>query len=334
MTTAAANTCSGCGACCARARFEEDGDPDRAGAPLRRAPAPAHRARGDRRGRGRADVAGGQDPHHAPQPRLSDRVRRRSRQGDGGDPGRVDGLNGGKGGSWHLVDPSAGFQSTSAMVGGSVSLAMGGAFALKQASRDAISFAHFGDGTLDEGICYEAFNMASVFELARAVGVREQLQGRTAAVVDAGGEPARRDPRSAADQVHDRRRRRCGRGGGDVRSRRGRGAQFAQAGVRRGHARALARLASGHAGISDRRHRRSSMPGTRSRSKAATRTGSAASIRSCSYARNLVAYGVATRQEVELLDKAAVAEMTAAREFAERSPFPPARAALEGVFAA
>ena len=32
--------------------------------------------------------------------------------------GRAGGLNGGKCGSWHLVDTAAGFQSTSAMVGG------------------------------------------------------------------------------------------------------------------------------------------------------------------------------------------------------------------------
>ena len=61
--------------------------------------------------------------------------------------GRKDGLNGGKGGSWHLCDVSTGMLSTSAMVGGS------------------IAFAHFGDGTLDEGVCYEALNLASLFEL-------------------------------------------------------------------------------------------------------------------------------------------------------------------------
>ena len=79
--------------------------------------------------------------------------------------GRKDGLNGGKGGSWHLCDASKGMQSTSAMVGGSIALATGAAYGLKLAGEGKISVAHFGDGTLDEGVCYEALNLASVFEL-------------------------------------------------------------------------------------------------------------------------------------------------------------------------
>ena len=79
--------------------------------------------------------------------------------------GREDGLNGGKGGSWHLCDASVGMQSTSAMVGGSIALATGAAYGLKLQGGKNISFAHFGDGTLDEGVCYEALNLASVYEL-------------------------------------------------------------------------------------------------------------------------------------------------------------------------
>lgn len=79
--------------------------------------------------------------------------------------GRKDGLNRGRGGPWHLCDKAAGFQSTSAMVGGSVGLAVGAAFALQRQNKDAISVAHFGDGTLDEGITYEALNLASLFSL-------------------------------------------------------------------------------------------------------------------------------------------------------------------------
>lgn len=93
--------------------------------------------------------------------------------GRGADPGRAfaeilgrrDGLNGGRGGPWHLCDRSVGFQSTSAMVGGSVGLAVGAGFGLKKQGSDGIGVAHFGDGTLDEGICYEAFNLAAIFDL-------------------------------------------------------------------------------------------------------------------------------------------------------------------------
>ena len=79
--------------------------------------------------------------------------------------GRRDGVCGGKGGSWHLCDAARGFQSTSAMVGGSIALGVGAAFGLKLAGKGAISFAHFGDGTLDEGVAYESLNLASVYEL-------------------------------------------------------------------------------------------------------------------------------------------------------------------------
>lgn len=79
--------------------------------------------------------------------------------------GRKEGLNGGRGGPWHLCDRAAGFQSTSAMVGGSVGLAIGAAFGLMKQGSKAIGVAHFGDGTLDEGICFESFNLASILSL-------------------------------------------------------------------------------------------------------------------------------------------------------------------------
>ncbi len=79
--------------------------------------------------------------------------------------GRAGGLCGGKGGTWHMTDPKVGFQSTSAMVGGSIGLSIGGAFALKHQAKGNIAVALFGDGVLDEGISYEAMNMASLFKL-------------------------------------------------------------------------------------------------------------------------------------------------------------------------
>lgn len=79
--------------------------------------------------------------------------------------GRAGGLCRGKAGSFHLCERTAGFGPTSALVGGSMGLAVGTGFALKKQDRDAVSVAMFGDGTLDEGISYEAFNVASLFEL-------------------------------------------------------------------------------------------------------------------------------------------------------------------------
>ncbi len=79
--------------------------------------------------------------------------------------GRAGGTNGGRGGPWHITDRAAGFLGTSAMVGGSIGLATGAALALERAGEGNISLAHFGDGTLDEGISYEALNIASLLSL-------------------------------------------------------------------------------------------------------------------------------------------------------------------------
>lgn len=79
--------------------------------------------------------------------------------------GRADGLCGGKGGTWHMTDASLGFQSTSAMVGGSIGLSVGGGFAIKHQKKPNVAVALFGDGALDEGIAYEALNIASLYQL-------------------------------------------------------------------------------------------------------------------------------------------------------------------------
>ena len=79
--------------------------------------------------------------------------------------GRETGLNKGAGGTLHMSDPDLGFISTSSIVGGSISLANGAAFALKQEGGDAIAVGLFGDGALEEGIAYESLNLAALYEL-------------------------------------------------------------------------------------------------------------------------------------------------------------------------
>jgi TPP-dependent pyruvate/acetoin dehydrogenase alpha subunit len=79
--------------------------------------------------------------------------------------GRANGLNRGRGGTFHLSDRSCGFLATSALVGGSVGLASGAAYALRQAGGEQISVAFFGDGSLEEGASYETFNVAALRRL-------------------------------------------------------------------------------------------------------------------------------------------------------------------------
>ena len=79
--------------------------------------------------------------------------------------GRATGLNRGRGGTFHLSDRSSGFLSTSALVGGSIGLAAGAAYALKQAGGERVSVAFFGDGAMEEGVAYETLNVAALRKL-------------------------------------------------------------------------------------------------------------------------------------------------------------------------
>jgi acetoin:2,6-dichlorophenolindophenol oxidoreductase subunit alpha len=79
--------------------------------------------------------------------------------------GRAGGLNGGRGGTLHLCAPALGFIATSAVVGGGISLAVGAAYACKQDGNGSIAAAFFGDGALEEGVSFEAMNVASLLHL-------------------------------------------------------------------------------------------------------------------------------------------------------------------------
>jgi TPP-dependent pyruvate/acetoin dehydrogenase alpha subunit len=93
--------------------------------------------------------------------------------GKGADPaaamaeilGRSDGLNGGRGGTLHLTDRANGFLSTSAVVGGAIGLSTGAGHALRRQDKGAIAVVFFGDGALEEGIAFEALNMAALWKL-------------------------------------------------------------------------------------------------------------------------------------------------------------------------
>jgi pyruvate dehydrogenase E1 component alpha subunit len=79
--------------------------------------------------------------------------------------GRENGINRGAGGTMHMSDTDRGFISTSAIVGGSISLSTGAGFALKTQGGDAIAAGLFGDGALEEGVAYESLNLAALWDL-------------------------------------------------------------------------------------------------------------------------------------------------------------------------
>jgi pyruvate dehydrogenase E1 component alpha subunit len=79
--------------------------------------------------------------------------------------GRATGLNGGYAGTFHLTAPQLGFLSTSGIVGGAISLSVGGAFACRQRGNHSVTMSLFGDGALEEGVAFEALNLAALWKL-------------------------------------------------------------------------------------------------------------------------------------------------------------------------
>tara|TARA_A100001037_G_scaffold142863_1_gene129420 strand:+ start:699 stop:1721 length:1023 start_codon:yes stop_codon:yes gene_type:complete len=78
---------------------------------------------------------------------------------------RAGGTNGGRGGTFHLADASAGMPHTSALVGGSVPLAAGAGFAAKLRKSGGIGVSMFGDGCFEEGVVFETLNLARMWDL-------------------------------------------------------------------------------------------------------------------------------------------------------------------------
>lgn len=74
--------------------------------------------------------------------------------------GKQSGVLKGKGGSMHLLSPSDGLLGISAVVGSTIPLAVGAAFANVYLKKTEISAAFFGDGAVDEGVFWESLNLA------------------------------------------------------------------------------------------------------------------------------------------------------------------------------
>ncbi|MDD2367013.1 MAG: thiamine pyrophosphate-dependent dehydrogenase E1 component subunit alpha [Desulfuromonadaceae bacterium] len=71
----------------------------------------------------------------------------------------------GRGGSMHLVDPDCGIPGSTAIVGGSVPLAVGAALSAKMQGNGRIAVAFFGDGATEEGSFHESLNFAALHKL-------------------------------------------------------------------------------------------------------------------------------------------------------------------------
>lgn len=79
--------------------------------------------------------------------------------------GRADGLCKGKGGSMHIADLSKGMLGANAIVGGAPPLAAGAALAAKIRGDGTVAVAFCGDGGSNQGMTFEALNLAVVLQL-------------------------------------------------------------------------------------------------------------------------------------------------------------------------
>ena len=79
--------------------------------------------------------------------------------------GKVTGCSRGRGGSMHLASPDMGLPGSSAIVAGTIPLAVGAALAFSIQKNNNVSVAFFGDGAAGEGVFYESLNLASLKKL-------------------------------------------------------------------------------------------------------------------------------------------------------------------------
>jgi pyruvate dehydrogenase E1 component alpha subunit len=79
--------------------------------------------------------------------------------------GRDIGCCGGRGGSMHMIDKSVGFMGSTPIVGGTVPLAVGSAWASKLLADSLLTIIYFGDGCFEEGVIHESMNFAALHKL-------------------------------------------------------------------------------------------------------------------------------------------------------------------------
>lgn len=79
--------------------------------------------------------------------------------------GKTSGCSGGNGGSMHLIDESVGFVGSTSIVGGTIPIGVGLAFAAKLRGDTYCSVVMLGDAALEEGVFHESANFAALHGL-------------------------------------------------------------------------------------------------------------------------------------------------------------------------
>ena len=79
--------------------------------------------------------------------------------------GKATGCTRGRGGSMQLIAPEVGLVCTSAIVGGTIPMAVGAALSAQVRGTPQIAMVMFGDGATEEGVFHESMNFASLKRL-------------------------------------------------------------------------------------------------------------------------------------------------------------------------
>lgn len=129
--------------------------------------------------------------------------------------GRATGCAGGKGGSMHLIDQEAGFLGSAPIVGSTIAIAAGIAFATQARRENRVTMVFLGEGATETGVFYETVNFAALknlplvflvennfFSVYSPMDVRQKGESRIVDIAGAHGIPAERADGNDVERVY------------------------------------------------------------------------------------------------------------------------------------